>query len=71
MYMVRAGLGLQGFNVVGGVIQGFPQFLQDRGARNLVANLKTSYFYGSGEMFWQAHMNQMVDKTILNELVRA
>jgi len=69
MYMVRAGLGLQGFNVVGGVIQGFPQFLQDRGARNLVANLKTSYFYGSGEMFWQAHMNQMVDKTILNELV--
>lgn len=70
MYMVEAGLGLLGYNIVGGLLQGMPLFVQARGASNLAANLKTSYFYESGERFWEARMTQMVDKTIANELVR-
>lgn len=40
-------------------------------ANNLAENLPTFYFLPSGDRFWEDHVSQMVDKTILQELVRA
>lgn len=69
--MVQGRLGMLGNAVVGGEIQGVPLTTQERIAADLAANTPSHYYFRSGERFWEDHMNQMVNKTIVNELVRA
>lgn len=71
LYLVQIRLGLLGYNVVGGEIQGVPQSMQDYVASNLAANIPMYFFLDRGERFWEDHMNQMMDKTVVKEMVRA
>jgi len=68
-YLVDARLALLGFTIVKGEIQGVSQLLQLLAAGNLAANVQTYFYFRNGERFWEDHMNQMVDKTIVKELV--
>lgn len=67
--MVKGRLSMLGFNIVGDEILGFPQELQESTADNLATNLPSYFFFQSGKRFWEKHMKQMVDKSIVNELV--
>lgn len=62
-------LGLLGSKVIGGEIQGVPKSTQVYIAEVLAANMHTYFFLQSGERFWEDRMTQMLDKTILGELV--
>lgn len=70
LYMVRMWLGLIGNLVVEGEVQGVSPAIQNYMAGDLASNIQTYYFLQSGEKYWENHMNQMLDKTIVSELVR-
>lgn len=71
LYLVKAGLGTLGNEVVGGEMQGLPQSSQDLAARHWAENLPTYYDFRSGDTFWESRVTYMLSKTIVNELVRA
>lgn len=68
--MVRMWLGLIGNSVVEGEIQGVSPITQQYIASDLASNIHTYYFFQSGGKYWENYMNQMLEKTIVKELVR-
>lgn len=64
-------VGLLGYDVMGDQTPGVSPAMKKFMANNLAENLPTFYFLPSGDRFWEDHVSQMVDKTILQELVRA
>lgn len=68
--MVQGRFGMLGNMIVGGEIQGVPMPAQDLLATELAENAPRYFFFSTTEKFWDNRMNNMVNKNILDELVR-
>lgn len=71
LYMSKVWLAQAGSSVVGGVVQSVPPNTEASVAATLAADMPTYYYLPSGDKFWEERMNQMLDKSILTELVCA